>query len=320
MKASKKIVAVLLAVLMMVSAVAVSAFAYNRNGREYTSMVVLGDSIAAGFSLPDYKAQNQYCVQNYRCQDSFGDLVADELPIKNATFYTSPGFRTKEIRVFLENDYEGDFVTQNFIGSLSGNEAYNLEVMKAARPQMQATISDADIVLLEIGFNDTWLTVMGAYTDYSMSTGDTIGQLMNSPRYLYELSEGIQDTLFKFSQNFDPIVQDLYRLMKPGATLVVVGCYNPFKDWTIPDGSMIYAGQLMNFLYDGMNNTMRSYVGDGVHDYVFVEVPDTDVISNTVNDMLSGQPMLQEGGWDPHPTLSGHRYMADQILAALRNA
>ena len=32
--------------------------------------------------------------------------------------------------------------------------------------------------------------------------------------------------------------------LKSGA-LVVVGCYNPFKDWTIPDGSMIYAGQLI---------------------------------------------------------------------------
>ena len=116
---------------------------------------------------------------------------------------------------------------------------------------------------------------------------------------------------------YDPIVQDLYRLMKPGSTLVVVGVYNPFKDWTIPDGSMIYAGQLLNFLYDGMNSVMRSYANDGVHDYVFVDVPDPEVISNTVNDMLSGQPMLHEGGWDPHPTLAGHQYIANQILTAL---
>ncbi|MBP5459334.1 MAG: hypothetical protein J6Y62_04145 [Clostridia bacterium] len=316
-KATKKVFAILLAMMMIISTVAVSAFAYTRNGREYTSMVLLGDSIGAGFSLPDYDRYGKYCLQNKRIEGSFGDLVAKKLKISSYKPYVSPGFRTKEIRVFLENDYEGDFVTQNFIGSLSGNENYNLEKMKSQRASMQKKIGNADIVMLEVGFNDTWLTVMGAYTDFSMTTNDPIGRVMNSPRYLYELQMGIQDTLFNFQQNFDPIIKDLYRLMKPGSTLVCVGVYNPFKDWTIPDGSMIYAGQLLNFLYNNMNSVMRSYAGDGVHDYVFVDVPNPEVISNTVNDMLSGVPALHKGGWDPHPTQAGHKYIANQILTAL---
>ncbi|MBQ8083937.1 MAG: hypothetical protein IJ241_07135, partial [Clostridia bacterium] len=222
----------------------------------------------------------------------------------------------KEIRVFLENDYEGDFVTQNFIGSLSGNPNYNLEVMKSKRATMQKKIANADMIMLEIGFNDTWLTTMGAYTDFSMTGNDPIGRIMNSPRYLYELQMAIQDTLVNFGNEFSAIVNDLYRL-NPNATLVVVGVYNPFKDWTIPDGSMIYAGQLLNFLYNNMNNAMRSHANDGVHDYVFVDVPDTEVISDSVNDMLSGVPALQKGGWDPHPTEAGHQYIANQILTAL---
>ena len=318
-KASKKLFAILMAVLMIVSVASLSAFAYDRNGNKVKRVVLLGDSIGAGFSLPDYDRYGQYCLQNKRVKGSFGDLVATNLGIENKYYtpYVSPGFRTKEIRVFLENDYDGDFVTQNFIGSLSGNPKYNLDVMKSQREKMQTKISKADMVMLEIGFNDTWLTVMGAYTDFSMTGNDPIGRVMNSPRYLYELQMGIQDTLFNFAQNFDPIVQDLYRLMKPGATLVVIGVYNPFKDWTIPDGSMIYAGQLLNFLYNNMNSVMRSYEGDGVHDYVFVDVPNPEVISNTVNDMLSGVPALQKGGWDPHPTLAGHQYIAKQILTAL---
>lgn len=318
-KASKKLFAILLAVLMIVSVASLSAFAYDRNGHQVKKLVMLGDSIAAGFSLPDYDRHGVYCLQNKRVKGSFGDLVATKFGItgKDYTPYVSPGFRTKEIRVFLENDYEGDFVTQNFIGELSGNPNYNLEVMKSKRETMQKKISKADMVMLEIGFNDTWLTTMGAYTDFSMTGNDPIGRVLNTPRYLYELQMAIQDTLFNFQQNFDPIIKDLYRLMKPGATLVVVGCYNPFKDWTIPDGSMIYAGQLLNFLYDNMNSVMRSYAGDGVHDYVFVDVPNTEVISNSVNDMLSGVPALHKGGWDPHPTEAGHRYIANQILTAL---
>ena len=318
-KASKKLFAILLAVLMIVSVASLSAFAYDRNGNTVKRVVLLGDSIGAGFSLPDYDSYGKYCLQNKRIKGSFGDIVAKKLNIKDSLYtpYVSPGFRTKEIRVFLENDYEGDFVTQNFIGSLSGNPNYNLEVMKSKRETMQKIISKADMVMLEIGFNDTWLTVMGAYTDFSMTGNDPIGRIMNTPRYLYELQMGIQDTLFNFRQNFDPIIKDLYRLMKPGSTLVCIGVYNPFKDWTIPDGSMIYAGQLLNFLYNNMNSVMRSYAGDGVHDYVFVDIPNPEVISNTVNDMLSGVPALQKGGWDPHPTAAGHQYIANQILTTL---
>lgn len=80
---------------------------------------------------------------------------------------------------------------------------------------------------------------------------------------------------------------------------------------------MIYAGQLLNFMYNNMNNAMRSHANDGIHDYVFVDVPDTEVISDSVNDMLSGVPALQKGGWDPHPTEAGHQYIANQILTAL---
>ena len=244
-KATKKLFAALMAVLMIVSVFSLSAFAYDRNGKPVKKIVMLGDSIAAGFSLPDYDRRGVYCLQNKRVKGSFGDIVATKLGVtgKNYTPYVSPGFRTKEIRVFLENDYEGDFVTQNFIGSLSGNPNYNLEVMKSKRETMQKKISRADMIILEIGFNDTWLTTMGAYTDFSMTGNDPIGRIMNSPRYLYELQMAIQDTLFNFGNEFSAIVNDLYRL-NPTATLVVVGVYNPFKDWTIPDGSMIYAGQL----------------------------------------------------------------------------
>ncbi len=318
-KATRKLFAILMAVLMIVSVASLSAFAYDRNGHKVSKMVVIGDSIAAGFSLPDYDSHGQYCLQNTRVDGTFGDLVAKKLKIsdKNYTPYVSPGFRTKEIRVFLENDYEGDFVTQNFIGSLSGNPDYNLEVMKAARPAMQKKISKADMVILEIGFNDTWLTTMGAFTDFSMTTNDPINRVLNSPRYIYELEQGMYDTLIGFGNEFNAIVNDLYGLMKEGSTLVVVGCYNPFKDWTIPDGSGLYLGQLLNFMYDNMNNAMRSHANDGVHDYVFVDVPNPEVISNTVNDLLSGVPALQKGGWDPHPTAAGHQYIANQILTAL---
>lgn len=318
-KASTRLFAVLMAMMMIISCAALSSFAYERNGNKVQKLVVLGDSIAAGFSLKDYDDHGVYCLQNTRVKGTFGDLLANHLKIeeKNYTPYVSPGFRTKEIRVFLENDYEGDFVTQNFIGSLSGNESYDLNVMKSQRAGMQSTIADADMVVLEIGFNDTWLTTMGAYTDFSMTGNDPIGRVLNTPRYLYEVQLALQDTLFNFQQNFDPIVKDLYRLMKPGSTLVCVGCYNPFKDWTIPDGSLIYAGQLLNFLYDNMNSVMRSYENDGVHDYVFVDVPNPEVISNTVNDLLSGVPALQKGGWDPHPTAAGHQYIYEQIVKAL---
>ncbi|MBQ7228031.1 MAG: hypothetical protein IJS23_00265, partial [Clostridia bacterium] len=59
-KASKKLFAILLAVLMIVSVASLSAFAYDRNGNTVKRVVLLGDSIGAGFSLPDYDSYGKY--------------------------------------------------------------------------------------------------------------------------------------------------------------------------------------------------------------------------------------------------------------------
>ena len=56
-----------------VSCAAVSAFAYDRNGRTYKSMVLLGDSIGAGFSLPDYERYGQYYI--YGSPDDYEPYV-----------------------------------------------------------------------------------------------------------------------------------------------------------------------------------------------------------------------------------------------------
>ena len=99
---------------MIVSVASLSAFAYDRNGHQVKKLVMLGDSIAAGFSLPDYDRRGVYCLQNKRVKGSFGDLVATKFGItgKDYTPYVSPGFRTKEIRVFLDGRQLSDAVTR----------------------------------------------------------------------------------------------------------------------------------------------------------------------------------------------------------------
>ena len=55
-KTTKKIVAVLMLVAVMVSALSVSALAADRsNVKQYKTYVCLGDSVASGFGLPEKK-------------------------------------------------------------------------------------------------------------------------------------------------------------------------------------------------------------------------------------------------------------------------
>ena len=88
-KATKKLFAALMAVLMIVSVFSLSAFAYDRNGKPVKKIVMLGDSIAAGFSLPDYDRRGVYCLQNKRVKGSFGDIVATKLGVTGKN-YTLP--------------------------------------------------------------------------------------------------------------------------------------------------------------------------------------------------------------------------------------
>jgi len=337
-KLAKRLLAVVMALAMISTALCLNVFAATKaTVKHYDNVVSLGDSIAAGFSLPDYRAKagDRYCIGKTRIEGSYPAIVADAVKAKKYTPLASPGFRSNEVRFLLCNDYESDFVTKKWVKTLSHIDENSYEGLKAQRPEYQNAVKNADLVMLDIGFNDTWLPVMGVIQDIlydgdpnnevlqenkqGQTTGVnpsyTLDDLMTDlriifsvPKYSGEFVEQIGKiaTLSDYTANYEAIVKRIYQL-NPNATVVAVLNYNPFKDWE--DVSWL-APIAQSLLYDRINAIKESYKQTYGSQYITVNVDNVEVRTTSASQAAND-------GWDPHPTAAGHQYIADQIIKAL---
>ncbi len=333
---AKRVLSMLMAGVLLTSVLSVSASAAKySNVKIYKTVSSLGDSIPSGFSLPDYnrKANGKFVMGKTRVEGSYPAIVADAVAAK--TFYplAQPGFRTTELRILVDPNYDGDYVTAKYIGTLSNNPDYTTENIKAQRSEYINKIKASDLVMIDIGFNDTWLPVLGAIldvvndkptSDANQATADlakaveqegidsvmnTITyKLKNTPRYTAQLVTAVTGILTSstFQENYDAIIKRIYAI-NPDVTVVALESYNPFKDWE--DLSWL-ADVAQTVLYDHMNQIKRSYKNTYGEQYYSVNVDNVEIITTSAAQASSN-------GWDPHPTANGHKYEADQIIAAL---
>ncbi len=333
-KTMKRIVAVVMALTMLLSVVSVSALAANKKVRQFDTVTSLGDSVAVGFSMPDYyyKAKGEYVLNKERIKDSYPDLVATG--VNAQTFYplAQCGFRTVELRMALDPSYKGDDVAKRWQPTLSNHKEYTYDYFLSQYPEYEAAIKDSDLVLLDIGMNDTWITVLGTIlnaieeTPNTDTTGETLdsfiedyGSIQNvikyinfkiaqSPYYVTSITKALYNTLTvsEIKENYDVIVKKIYEI-NPNATIVAMSTYNGFKDWQ--DASFI-APIVQKVMYDPINEAKASYEKQYPGKYIFVTDYDVTVRTTSAADALNK-------GWDPHPTAEGHKYIANQILNAL---
>ena len=245
-KLVKRLLAVLMALAMMATVLSTVAFAATpQNVKQYKSYVSLGDSIAAGFSMPDYlnKRHGKYVIDPQRIEGSYPALIADTLKVKNFYPYACPGYRSNELRFLLDNNYEGDYITQKWVATLSHLVSNTLEGMNARRPAYQNAVKTSDVMTLDIGLNDTWLPVMGAIQEI-MYQGDPaksveqmekdgaeasndldsvmkdLSVIMTSPIYAPKLIDATYKilTMSDYLENYEAIVNRIYEL-NPNITI-----------------------------------------------------------------------------------------------------
>lgn len=120
----RKWISVLLALVMTATVFSFAASAASpKKYKVYTS---LGDSIAAGFMLPDYKDKQEgdrHIVMNERVEGSYPAIVSDSIGATTTNYLAQPGLRTRDLRMLLDPTYEGDSITKNKLGGLTKNVA-----------------------------------------------------------------------------------------------------------------------------------------------------------------------------------------------------
>lgn len=341
-KFTKRVLSVIMALAMVLSVLSVSAFAATaKTVKSYNEYTSLGDSIAAGFSMPEYnqKRGKYYCIEPQRITGSYPDLIAKATDAKVMNAYASPGYRTNEIRFLLDNNYQGDFVTQKWVATLSHLDSNTMEGMNSRRPLYQNAVKNSDLITLDIGLNDTWLPVMGAIMEIiyqgdpaksvevmeedaveGVSEGYTMEDFMsdasiiiNSPKYLPKLIQALNTiiTLSDYTENYKAIVDRIFEL-NPNTTLCQISNYNPFKDFP-EDAGKVIANLAQKLLYDKMNDVKKECSQKYGDKCKYIDV------NNLPPVRCDSLAKLQQQGanWDPHPTAAGHQYIANQVFAAL---
>ena len=297
----KRILSLLLAAAMLVL-LAVPAFA--EDGHAYT-YVALGDSITTGVGLKDThfsSTAKSYDVQeNYHdySKDCYVARVADALGLDrdHAVNYGMPAAMSSNILDLVRTG-----------STASGVAYYDL-------PTLRQELTDADLITLLIGSNDTVLQLMGAMGRATngkatkllipLLTGTmrelnlqtlrkSLENLDLTPEELKAalklLDSGMEEicdqTRDQTVANVEQILQEL-RALNPDAQIILVGYYNPLP--FLPT-----YGRHFRLLNRSVKALAQQYGAD------YVSIPYTSIAN------------------DGHPTVCGHKYIARQILKAVR--
>lgn len=320
----RKLTALLLVLVLIVSLAAVSVSAepsgkYTDKGyRYYTSF---GDSIAAGFNLEGYVSGEKYRV----VEGSFPVIVAEELAVPTYETCALSGMRTVEMRMFLEDDYYGDEVTNHVMYYFVEDQSRAAEGIAAGREKYRNAIRNSDLITLQIGFNDVWFTMLG--TAQMLGRGevysgvdeaqeemadsidrlglvkaleeatDTLLDVLSIPTLVPKILLAAVQAKTQYFSNYRTIVDEIYAL-NPDVTIAAVGYYNPVQ--TLSPG---YDG-IFDADFAQMNSFLQGLEKE-YENFYYMPVEDTE------------SRFDRDHAFDMHPTEAGHEYMAKQILENL---
>lgn len=300
----KRLVSLLLALALLVLPV-LPAFAAEEDSYTY---IALGDSITTGVGLKDThfsSTAKSYDVQeNYHdySKDCYVARVADALGLDrdHAVNYGMPAAMSSNILDLVRTG-----------STASGVAYYDL-------PTLRQELADADLITLLIGSNDTVLQLMGAMgrATNGKATKLLIPLLTGTMRELnlqnlQTLRKGLENldltpeklkaalklldsgmeeicdqTRGQTVANVEQILQEL-RALNPDAQIILVGYYNPLP--FLPT-----YGRHFRLLNRSVKALAQQYGAD------YVSIPYTSIAN------------------DGHPTVCGHKYIARQILKAVR--
>ena len=312
MKFVKKMLLALTAVAMMVVLLATSAFAAGNSSKQYV-YTCFGDSVSAGYGLSGYE-NNPLDYSQFRWptqKGSFPAIIRDATGARLNQFAHS-AYRTTDLRVLLDRSFTGDSMAGYRLPSVNNDERnIDWNKVEAYRDEVEKAVRASNLVTVEIGVNDASMPALNTTETFSDSL--TSALTLNIPRVVKDvtfygaLAEGEINAFRLFSQNFDAIIQGIRNYNKT-CKIVVIGNFNPMKDYKVPAGFGLPIGPFVDPIFANQNNYMQNQ--SPLRDqYTFIDITD---VKTHMNDPES--PMY---GADFHPTYNGHRQIANRVLKVI---
>ena len=333
MKSFKKIIALTLALLLMVS-IAAPAFA-AADEPEFNSFFLLGDSISIKCNY-DRSDKSGYLGFS---KDSYSEIIAKHYNIEDAYCCAYTGWRTQEALIPLDPSYTGDIYTTDWQPRWGHN---TLEFMQSLQNTAIPALEKADLIVVNLGSNNIIGTIAysaakvfedeNAGTDCEKQAIAAINEAMEANSEQEALCIILQaakllgqvkiviDTVIKdlveaigaFPESWDSLIARV-REINPDATMAVIGLYNAIgsdirflakENGIDPDTIGLLADALddmTKYPVLKLNYTMQ-YGSEYSDEYIFVDNSDVN---------FEGTP---DGS---HIGPAGHAQVAEKIIAAL---
>lgn len=320
--------AALLMTLLMAALCCVPTFAVSR---KYNTYAVLGDSIAAGYMLPGYKFGGRKKAAWTVTKNSYPWHIARAVGAKKTYQMAHGGYRTSDLRLILDDTYKGDFINGRRLPSIGDTLEVDQVALAKLKKDFRANLSKADLITINIGSNDATqafavllelvdddISILQAQAQMGIDPLTNLGytlahviELTTNSVYAARLAKLELDALTGFRGNFDAILSEILKL-NSHAKIVVMGVYNPVEVASIDTLlTNIQYGQILNPVLDFFNNYME-YSSPYRNRYTYVDMQNIETYVG-IGQLDANPDILM----DAHPTIKGHKQMADQVLAVL---
>ena len=321
-KLFKSTLAIVLVLTLLSSFSICFAAETTKKYHDYGSYVLLGDSIACGWSDVE-----QINTSFKDVEYSYGHKVADALGV---TYHPMAGiaFRTTELRYIFEDDYEGD---QYLFYSVDKDD------VDRRIPEIRKAVSEAGLVSLNVGGNDwgsylgwtlfdlmdesevkneKFLTEARKYLEEAGTARDTVDNLIDIAtvagcidQLVQVMPQALNRGITTYFTNWNIVIDDIYAL-NPDVTIVVVGMFDTaVQDPEISDDSSSDEG------FDIQNAATKIEVGQMIVDIANIPMKaGAEKYGYIYVEPVGTYCELQ------HPSRNGHTQIAEAILAALPDA
>lgn len=280
----------LLFILCMVIAVTMSYTIFTHAGSSKTAYVAFGDSIAAGYGLEGYTAD-----QDNPPADSYQSIISNFLKTSPANYAVTGDDSTDCINI-LESGNADNMLSEAGIITLSiGSNDLLKPFIEIVKETLGIT---EDIESLDPSLIEEYYSNLDASSILEITTiASKLSNELKDNAILHEKAQA-------FSDNFNKII-DIIKQKAPDATIYVTNIYNPYKD-------VMVLGEITE-TYIKEINTAFSKDSDN---YTLI-----DLYTLFKNENLSNVKFnisdLSNINLDPHPSKEGHKRIAEIIIDSI---
>lgn len=351
MKRLSRILAPILAALMLASLLSVCAFAEETEKDPYakfkegTGYVAIGDSFTRGYGAGTRWEEQIYLNDtygNFNCRNvegSYPNLVAeafglntpDDIRDTSATMWQLAHDAVSTAYVLdllgIDDGYRDDEFTYKYSYM---TERYATDLRYFGDPlslaldgtttygatgevmSVRELINNANLITIGVGQTD----VIYKAQIFGLNTLD-LSDLANLPAGIGNIVD-LLTRYFDYWKGAYPLLLDYIKENNPDATVVLVGTLNPIKDATLNDDISLKIGSIINVIMDSMNAYTRQCAIK--YGYSYVDISDVDTPAS-VTQMSIGHILSitddTEYALIAHPTPNGYKQIAERVIKAV---